>query len=121
MHLNIFVVSQLVMVDQSGLKEVSVKWSCLMDWLCNSFYLLVQTIFALKNSSGTLNRISDKLFIIYHLFSFLKCPPPFFFYYKVEIGIDILASTQKKIKVNIEVIGTANLLRSTTSFTNDTD
>ena len=48
-------------------------------------------------------------------------PPPFFFYYKVEIGIDILASTQKKIKVNIEVIGTANLLRSTTSFTNDTD
>ena len=119
MHLNIFVVSQLVMVDQSGSKEVSVKWSCLMDWLCNSFYLLVQTIFALKNSSGTLNRISDKLFIIYHLFSFLKCP--LFFYYKVEIGIDILASTQKKIKVNIEVIGTANLLRSTTSFTNDTD
>ena len=124
MHLNIFVVSQLVMVDQSGSKEVSVKWSCLMDWLCNSFYLLVQTIFALKNSSGTLNRISDKLFIIYHLFSFLKCPP--FFYYKVKIGIDmelisILASTQKKIKVNIEVIGTANLLRSTTSFTNDTD
>ena len=52
-------------------------------------------------------------------------PPPFF-YYKVKIGIDmelisILASTQKKIKVNIEVIGTANLLRSTTSFTNDTD
>jgi hypothetical protein len=126
MHLNIFVVSQLVMVDQSGSKEVSVKWSCLMDWLCNSFYLLVQTIFALKNSSGTLNRISDKLFIIYHLFSFLTCHPPFFFYYKVKIGIDmelisILASTQKKIKVNIEVIGTANLLRSTTSFTNDTD
>ena len=44
MHLNIFVVSQLVMVDQSGSKEVSVKWSCLMDWLCNSFYLLVQFI-----------------------------------------------------------------------------